>query len=179
VVVTARPRKLIESFRSDPEIVALIEAGKSIKISYNLRKKEIHTFSVSALKKLGTPEDFEAAVEKMQIVQAYLNRLEEMRDVLLGARTALQELYQTGSIHISQFSHIQKVRTSSQRDSWVDEVIHPISSKLDKISELLENIESKMWNLKHCHTLITSQLDAAKTAWYMKNPYKHLEGRVK
>lgn len=179
MVVSPKPGKLIASFRNDPEIVALLEASKSIKIHYRLVKQEIHTFTVHALKKLGTPEDFEDAVGRMERIQAYLNRLEEIRDNILAARTALQDLYQTGSIHIGEFHHIQKVRTSSQRDSWVDEVIYPISSKLDKISELLENIEAKMWNLKHCHTLLSNQVDCAKMVYYMKNPYRHLDGKVK
>lgn len=179
MVVSAKPGKLIASFRSDPEIVALIGMSKAIKIRYKIVKHEIHSFTVPALKKLGTPEDFEEAVGRMERIQAYLNRIEEIRDNILSARTALQDLYQTGSIHIGQFHHIQKVRTSSQRDSWVDEVIYPISSKLDKISELLENLESKMWNLKHCHTLLANQIDCAKMIYYMKNPYRHLEGKVK
>lgn len=180
MVVPVKVSKLIESFRNDPEVLLLLEEAKRVRVPYKILKNELRSFSVPVHKKLKTPEEFENAIERMQQVQSYLDRIEEIRDDLLKAKRILLDLYQTGSIHLSEFYHIKKsVRTSSQRDEWVDEVLHPISAKRDKALELLEVVEARMWNLKHTYSVLESQVNVGKMVWYMRNPLKNLDGRVR
>lgn len=180
MVVLVKASKLIESFRNDSNVISLLDNAKRVRVPYKLLKAELKRFVVVTHKKLKTPEEFEKAIERMQQVQSFLDRVEEIRDDLLRAKRILLDLYQTGSIHLSEFHHIKKqVRTSSQRDEWVDEVLHPISSKRDKVLELLDLVEARMWNLKHTYSVLESQVNVGKMVWYMRNPLKNLDGRVR
>lgn len=179
MVVQVKASVLVANFRNDPEIKTIIDESRKITTGYDTYKAELSGFTVGATKRLASPSDFEAAVERLRMVGSYLDRMVEIRSILLKSQRRLKRLQRAGSVLLGEFHHVKTIRTVTQRDSWIDEVMAPISDKLAQLAELLDMIENQTWNLKTTYSLISTQIDISKTVYYMRNPEFLLKGNTR
>lgn len=164
--------------REDTTVKKLLEQSKQVKFPYKTYKSELDGMTVGATPDADiSPDAFERIIVRLHKVQSMLDRIMEIRNVLVGVRGDLKSLYKPAALAINGYDILQKFRNKEQREALVEEVLQPITSKLNRLEDLLDIIKEMVWNLKHTSSTISIQLDVAKQIVWLRSPERFLKDK--